>query len=50
MSGGEALMHIHARFALGHPVFDPERQITTQHGWYADRLISAMMTVNIGHE
>jgi hypothetical protein len=40
--------HSHAEFALAHPVFDPERQITMEHGWLVERDISAMLTCNIG--
>jgi hypothetical protein len=43
-------MHTQARFALEHPVFDPERQIVTGHYWRADRDVSACLTVNIGQE
>lgn len=43
-------MHLHARFALDHPVFDPERQIVVGHCWRADRDVSAGLTVNIGQE
>jgi hypothetical protein len=42
-------MNTHAAYALAHPVFDPERQITTRHGWRQGRL-SFMLTVNIGLE
>lgn len=42
-------MNSHIAYALAHPVFDPERQITSDHGW-RDGLISAMLTVNIGME
>ena len=37
-------------FALAHPVFDPEKQIVRSHGWWVDRSITAMLTVNIGME
>lgn len=43
-------MHQQIAFALAHPVFDPERQIVPGHFWYAERLISAGLTVNIGME
>lgn len=43
-------MHVHARFALAHPVFNPERQIVGGHYWAADRDVSACLTVNIGME
>lgn len=43
-------MKSQVEFALAHPVFDPERQITTGHYWAADRDISACLTVNIGME
>jgi hypothetical protein len=46
----EPNMHSHARFALDHPVYDPERQIITGHYWRADRDVSACLTVNIGQE
>jgi hypothetical protein len=42
-------MNSHAAFALAHPVFDPERQITTRHSWRQGRL-SFILTVNIGME
>lgn len=43
--------HTGARYALDHPVFDPERQIVTGHYWLerADA-VSACLTVNIGME
>jgi len=37
-------------FALAHPVFDPEKQITKGHGWWIDPYLSALLTVNIGME
>ena len=40
----------HAAFALAHPVFDPFRDIRPGHAWYAERLISALLTCNIGME
>ena len=39
-----------ALYAMAHPVFDPERQITGKHYWQADRDVTACMTVNIGME
>jgi hypothetical protein len=46
---GAAAMN-HVDFALAHPVFDPERQITPDHFWLAGRNIPAGLTVNIGLE
>lgn len=43
-------MHTQAAFALGHPVFDPERQIIAGHYWREERAVSACLTVNIGME
>jgi hypothetical protein len=43
-------MNQHARFALDHPVFDPETQIVPSHFWAAERDVSAGLTVNIGQE
>jgi hypothetical protein len=43
-------MHKQAVFALAHPVFDPERQITRGNFWLPERLVSAGLTVNIGME
>lgn len=37
-------------FALAHPVFDPQKQILTGHGWPIDRHTSGVLTVNIGME
>jgi hypothetical protein len=37
-------------YALAHPVFDPQKQITFGHGWRYDHHTSAMLTVNIGLE
>lgn len=37
-------------FALEHPVFDPEKQIISGHSWFVERLVSAVLTVNIGME
>ena len=45
-----SMMDGHARFALAHPVFDPERQIIAGHYWKADHMVSAFLTVNIGME
>jgi hypothetical protein len=42
-------MNSHISYALAHPVFDPERQITRDHGWRLGR-ISVMLTVNVGME
>jgi hypothetical protein len=42
-------MNSHAAYALAHPVFNPERQITADHGWRQGRL-SFMLTVNLGLE
>lgn len=39
-----------AAFALAHPVFDPERQITARHTTKFDALTSVALTVNIGME
>ena len=36
--------------ALAHPVFDPRTQIVRDHYWWADREVSACLTVNIGME
>ena len=43
-------MHRQVAWALAHPVFDPERQITGGHFWQAKTRISAGLTVNIGME
>ena len=40
----------HAEFALLHPVFDPDTQIVEGHHWWAERGVSAGLTVNIGME
>lgn len=42
-------MNTHATYALAHPVYDPERDITASHHWRAGRL-SFGLTVNIGME
>lgn len=39
-----------ADYALAHPVYDPERDITRGHYWLAAPRISACLTVNIGEE
>lgn len=44
------MMDAHARFALAHPVYDPERQIIADHFWRSDRETSACLTVNLGME
>lgn len=47
-------MSPHARFALAHPVFDPETQIITGHYWREVMTrhwsVTACLTVNIGME
>jgi hypothetical protein len=43
-------MRQHARFALAHPVFDPGTQILPGHRWQVDRLITGLLTCNIGME
>lgn len=43
-------IHPQARFALAHPVFDPERQIVAGHFWRVTPKIGAGLTVNIGME
>lgn len=43
-------MHRQAAWALAHPVFDPETQITTGNGWSPEHRVTAMLTVNIGME
>lgn len=43
-------MNVHVRFALDHPVFDPVKQIVMDHYFWADRDVSACLTVNIGME
>lgn len=43
-------MMYHARIALANPVFDPDKQIDGRFFWWAERLISAGLTVNIGDE
>jgi hypothetical protein len=43
-------MHEHARFALAHPVYDPDTQIVRGHYWRYDDTTSACLTVNLGQE
>jgi hypothetical protein len=43
-------MHKQAEIALACPVFDPQRQAGTRFFWWAERLISAMLTCNLGLE
>lgn len=43
------LMNSHIIYALAHPVFDPERQITLGHYWQTGD-IRACLTSNIGME
>lgn len=43
-------MHKQVIYALAHPVFDPDRQITLGHFWQAARLVTAGLTANIGME
>jgi len=43
-------LNTHVIYALAHPVFDPERQIVTDHFWQQDRGVSAGLTCNIGME
>lgn len=42
-------MNSHIAYALAHPVFDPERQITPDHFWRAGN-IGIGLTANIGME
>lgn len=42
-------MNRQIRYALDHPVFDPERQIVAGHFWRQGR-ISIGLTCNIGTE
>lgn len=44
------MSHPPARFALAHPVYDPERHIVSGHYWRVDHDVSAALTVNIGQE
>jgi len=43
-------MHKQAIYALAHPVFDPETQITRANFWLATPRVSACLSVNIGME
>lgn len=43
-------MNSNVAFALAHPVFNPETQITPGHYWRPDGSMSACLTVNIGME
>lgn len=43
-------MHRQAIYALAHPVFDPETQITAENFWRPQAHITAGLTVNIGME
>lgn len=43
-------MNKHIAYALAHPVFDPERQITLGHYWQPFAGIRACLTANIGME
>lgn len=43
-------MNRNVAFALAHPVFNPETQITRGHYWRLDASMSACLTVNIGME
>ena len=43
-------MHRQATYALAHPVFDPDIQITPRHFWSPERRITAGLSVNIGME
>jgi hypothetical protein len=43
-------MKRHIRFALDHPVFDPETQIIAGHFWSPEPGISAGLTCNLGLE
>jgi hypothetical protein len=43
-------MKSQVEYALAHPVFDPERQITAAHFWRCGSNMSAGLTVNIGME
>lgn len=44
------MMNYHIKYALDNPVFDPVKQIVRGHSWYEERLISAVLTCNIGME
>ena len=41
---------LHIEYALAHPVFDPETQITPGHFWFPEPKISVGLTLNIGME
>ena len=43
-------MNPKASYALAHPVYDPQRQITRGHTTLVDKGVSAGLTVNIGQE
>lgn len=43
-------MHPKATYALAHPIYDPERQITRGHTTLIEPGVSAGLTVNIGQE
>jgi hypothetical protein len=43
-------MHAQARYALAHPIFNPDRDIVEGHYWLADDKITACLTANIGME
>jgi hypothetical protein len=43
-------MHSQALYALKHPVYDPDTQITRGHFFWAAPRTSAGLTVNIGLE
>jgi hypothetical protein len=47
---GKRNMNSHVAFALAHPVFNPETQIVSGHFWFYERLVSAILTCNIGME
>ena len=40
----------HVEYALAHPVFDPDTQITPDHFWLIDPKMSVGLTCNIGME
>jgi hypothetical protein len=46
----EEMMQAQVRFALDHPVYDPERQIIKGHYWVVARAVTGCLTVNIGEE
>jgi hypothetical protein len=47
---GGAAMNPHIKFALDHPVFDPEKQIVLGHFWLDTPTVSVGLTCNIGLE